>query len=121
MTPLKHLEFIRINIWDIPDQTINEYSLKEKMTLNGSIYIRADRGVYGLPQRGLLENKLLEKRLNKQEYWQSKLVPSLWKHDWRPVQFTLVVDDFGVMYVGKEHALHLKQTLENDYSVTTEW
>jgi len=37
------------------------------------------------------------------------------------VQFTLVVDDFGVKYVGEEHALHLEQTLENDYSVTTEW
>ena len=35
--------------------------------------------------------------------------------------FTLVVDDFGVKYVGEEHVLHLKQTLENDYSVTTEW
>jgi hypothetical protein len=37
------------------------------------------------------------------------------------VQFTLVVDDFGVKYVGKEHALHLKQTLTADYAVTTEW
>ena len=33
----------------------------------------------------------------------------------------LAVDDSGVKYVGEEHALHLKQTLENDYSVTTEW
>ena len=24
-------------------------------------------------------------------------------------------------YVGKEHALHLKQTLEKDYTVTKEW
>ena len=121
MTPLKRPEFIRINIRDIPDKIINEYNLKAKMTKNGSIYIRADRGMYGLPQSGLLANELLEKRLNKQGYRQSKLVPGLWKHDWRPVQFTLVVDDFGVKYVGKEHALHLKQTIENDYSVTTEW
>ena len=121
MTPLKRPEFIRINIRDIPDEIINEYKLKEKMTANGSIYIRADRGMYGLPQSGLLANELLEKRLNKNGYRQSKLVPGLWKHDWRPVQFTLVVDDFGVKYVGEEHALHLKQTLENDYSVTTEW
>ena len=91
------------------------------MTPNGSIYIRADRGMYGLPQSGLLANKLLKKRLNKQGYRQSKLVPGLWKHDWRPVQFTLVSYDFGVKYVGKEYALHLKRTLENDYSVTTEW
>ena len=32
-----------------------------------------------------------------------------------------MVDDFGVKYGGKEHALHLKQTLEKNYKVTTEW
>ena len=85
------------------------------------IYIEANRGMYGLPQAGLLANKLLQKRLNKRGYHQSKLVPGLWKHEWRPIQFTLVVDDFGVKYVGKEHALHLKSTLEDNYGVTTEW
>ena len=77
--------------------------------------------MYGLPQSGLLANKLLEKRLNKRGYRQSKLLPGLWKHDWRPIQFTLVVDDFGVKYVGDKHALHLKKTLEENYKVTTEW
>ena len=77
--------------------------------------------MYGLPQSGLLENELLGKRLNKRGYYQRKLVPGLWKHTWRPVQFTLVVDDFGVKYVGEEHAFHLKKTLEEDYAVTTEW
>ena len=48
-------------------------------------------------------------------------MPGLWKHDWRPIQFTLVVDDFGVKYVGKEHALHLQQTLEEHYKVTNDW
>ena len=77
--------------------------------------------MYGLPQAGLLANELLEKRLNKNGYKQSKLVPGLWKHDWRPIQFTLVGDDFGVKYVGKEHALHLKATLEEHYKVTNDW
>ena len=75
----------------------------------------------GLPQAGLLANQLLETRLNKHGYLQSKLVPGLWKHEWRPVQFTLVVDGFGVKYVGEEHALHLKKALEAGYTVTTKW
>ena len=61
MTPLKRPEFIRINISDIPDKIINEYKLKEKITANGSIYIRANRGMYRLPQSGLLANELLKK------------------------------------------------------------
>ena len=75
----------------------------------------------GLPQSRLLANELIQKRLNKKGYRQSKFVPGVWKHDWRPVQFTLIVDNFGIKYVGEEHALHLKQRLENDYSEITEW
>ena len=63
--------------------------------------------MHGLPQAGLITNQQLKKRLNKHGYCQSKLVLGLWKHDTQPIQFTLVVDDFGVKYVGKEHAIHL--------------
>lgn len=88
---------------------------------NDSVHIEANKGMYGLPQAGLLANELLEKRLNKRGYFQSKSGPGLWKHKWRPVQFTLVVDDVGVKYVGREHAQRLKDTLNKNYKVTTEW
>ena len=77
MTPLHHPEFIRVKLNDIPNEVINKYKLREKATKNGSIYIRAKRGMYGLPQAGLIANRLLEKRLNKHGYQQSKLVPGL--------------------------------------------
>ena len=99
MTPLTRPEYIRISINDIPEEIVKEYDLKNKATPEGAVYIVANRGMYGLPQSGLLANELLEKRLNKRGYFQSKLVPSIWKHTWRPVQFTLVVDDFGVKYM----------------------
>ena len=31
------------------------------------------------------------------------------------------MDNFGVKYVGEKHALHLKQTLKENYTFTTEW
>jgi hypothetical protein len=37
------------------------------------------------------------------------------------VQFTLLVDDFGVQYVGAEHAHHLIAALETDYTVSKYW
>jgi hypothetical protein len=49
------------------------------------------------------------------------LVPDLWKHNTRPIQFTPVVDDFGVKYVGKEHAKHLKNALKEHYKLTCDW
>jgi len=120
-TPMSRPEYIRIRISDIPDEIIKEYNLKEKVTTNGSIYIQVNKGMYGLPQAGLMANELLEKRLNKKGYYQSKLVPGLWKHKTRPIAFALTVDDFAVKYVGKEHALHLKSVLEQHYKITTDW
>ena len=58
---------------------------------------------------------------NENGYTQSKLISGLWKHEWRTIQFTLVVDDSGVKYVGKEHTIHLKETLEHHYKVTNDW
>ena len=36
------------------------------------------------------------------------------------MQFTLVVGDFGVKYVGEEHAQLLKNTLEHHYKLTSQ-
>ena len=96
MNPLKRPEYIGISTMDIPIKIINAYKLKDTADKNGSVYIQANSGMCGLPQAGLLANKLLEKRLKKRGYQQSKLIPGFWTHDWRPVQFTLVVDNFGV-------------------------
>ncbi len=121
MTPLHCPEFICMKLSDISDEVIKEYKLREKATKNGSIYIKAKRGMYGLPQSGLLANELLEKRLNKHGYQQNKLVPRLWQHNTGPIQFTLVVDDFGVKYVGKERAQHLNNTYKEHYKLTCDW
>ena len=76
MTPLKRPEYIRISINDIPEEIIVEYKLREKADSKGMVFIQANRGMYGLPQSGLLANEPLEKRLNKRGYHQSKLVPA---------------------------------------------
>jgi hypothetical protein len=120
MTPLHCAKFIQIQLSDIPGEVFVKYKLRDKATKNGSIYIRAKHGMYGLPQAGLLANKLLKKCLNKHRYQQSKLSPDLWKHNTRPIQFTLVVDDFG-KYVGKEHAQHLKNALKEHYKLMCDW
>ena len=35
--------------------------------------------------------------------------------------FTLCIDNFGIKYVGKEHAEHLLKALQTRYTVTTDW
>ena len=63
--------------------------------------------MYGLPHVGIIAQKLLEERLNKAGYHQSDKTPRFWKHEWRPISFSLIVDDFGVKYKGDEHVKHL--------------
>jgi hypothetical protein len=121
MTPLLRPEYLRIKLTDIPDEIIQEYRLHTLVNAKGFVFVEVTKGMYGLPQAGLLANELLEKRLNKNGYFQSKIVAGLWSHKTRPIQFTLVVDDFGVKYVGKEHAEHLLKTLEDHYKVTSDW
>lgn len=75
----------------------------EKMTSDGCVYVEIRRTMYGQPQTGLMAQELLEKHLNETDYFQSMLVPGLWRHKWRPITFSLVVEDFGVKYVGEDH------------------
>ena len=96
--PLKRFEYIKLRMSDVPKEIQKEYNLQEKATADGHIYVEVRRGMYGLPQAGLIAQEELEQRLNKNGYYQSKLVPGLWLHKWRPISFTLVADNFGVKY-----------------------
>ena len=120
-TPMSRYEYMRLKIADLPQDFIDEYKLQNKETKYGYIYLEIQRGMYGLPQAGILTQKLLEKRLNAKGYRHIKICPGFWKHDWRPVCFSLCVDDFGVKYVGRQHAEHLIVTLKEDYTISQDW
>ena len=92
-TPLKRPEFIHISINNTTKEIIIQYKIRDIADSKGMVYTQVNRGMYGLPQSGLLTNELLERRLNKRVYHHSKLVPGLWCHTWHTVQFTLLVDD----------------------------
>ncbi len=77
--------------------------------------------MYGLPQAGIIAQQLLEKRLEKHGYHQSTATPGLWTHNTRPISFTLVVDDFGVIYVGEENAKKLLDAVQQNYKCSCKW
>ena len=85
------------------------------------MYFDVIRGCYGLPQSGRLANDLLRTRLEKVGYYEAVTTPGLWSHKWRSIQFVLLVDNFGIKYVGNEHSLHLLNTIEQNYKITTDW
>jgi hypothetical protein len=79
------------------------------------------RAVWGLPQAGILANKLLRKCLAPKGYYECKQTPSLWQHVTRPISFTLVVDDFGMKYTNKANVNHLIECLKENYDLTQDW
>ena len=44
-----------------------------------------------------------------------------WKHDWRPIFFTLFVNYFFVRYDREEHAKHLVTSLSKHYTISRDW
>ena len=65
-----------------------------------------------------LANSLLKTLLNNSGCYQAPTTLDLWKHIWRPSLFDLIVDDFGIYYVGKRHLHHLRTGLKEHNEIT---
>jgi hypothetical protein len=110
-TPMPDPEYVCIKITDILAEFIEEYKLAGT-DRDGWIYFEIRRGCYGLPQAGILANDLLRSCLLAEVYYEVETTPGLWSHKWHPIQFCLIVDDFGIEYIGIEHFNHLLDVLK---------
>jgi Reverse transcriptase (RNA-dependent DNA polymerase) len=119
-TPMERYEYMRIPINVIPEDIVQQYNLKA-LEHNGYMYVEIRKGMYGLLQAGRIANDALVPYLALHGYNQSKHVHGLFTHITCPICFSLVVDDFGVKYVGQQNAQHLIDTLSNKYKITTNW
>jgi hypothetical protein len=66
-TPLGRFEYMVINLSSLPQETIEKYDLLE-LSQDGKVYIEIQKGMYGLPQAGILANELLQRNLAKDGY-----------------------------------------------------
>ena len=69
--PLKQCKYMRIPIGLFPAWTIKQYDLMTKV-VQGYVYLEMRRAVCGLPQAGILANKLLRKCLAPKGYYECK-------------------------------------------------
>jgi hypothetical protein len=119
-TSLPRFEYMKMLLSRFHEEIIQKYNLNS-LAVDGWAYIEIRKGMYGLKQEGLLANKLLQMCLAPFGYYPARHTPGLWLHKTRPISFTLVVDDFAVKYVGKQHAEHLRNALLRTYELTTDW
>jgi hypothetical protein len=119
-TTLPQFEYMGKKMSRFPEEIIQKYNLNA-LAVDGWVYIEIRKGMYCLKQAGLLVNQLLQTRVTPFGYYPAHHTPGPWLHKTRPISFTLVVDDFAVKYVGKQHAEHLRNALLRTYELTTDW
>jgi hypothetical protein len=119
-TPLLRFEYMKMLLSWFPKEIVQKYNLNA-VAVDGWVYIEIRKCMYGLKQSRLIANQLLQTRLAPFRFYPSRHTPGLWMHKTRPISFTLVVDDFVVKYVGKQHAEHLRNALLRTCELTTDW
>ena len=115
-TPMTDYKYMWIPCHLVPQEFIDEYALESKIH-KGFFYCEIRKGIYGLPQSGKLANTLLKQRLATCGYIECMNTPGLWRNIFRPVQFTLVVDYFGVKFVGVKQLRHIVESLKKFYEI----
>ena len=108
-------EYTRIHIRLIPTEIISHYNLNDLVDKYEWVYMKSIRGMYGLPQAGILAKNLLTQCLSNYGYYQVNQTSGLWWHMWRLISFTLLVEYFEIGYVLHEHADHLMRILKMCY------
>ena len=89
---------MRIPLKIIPEEIIDTYDLKELVDDQGWIYMRIEKGMYGLKQARIIVNQELVKHMAPFGYHPVKHTPGLWVHDSKKTLFSVVVNDFCVQY-----------------------
>ena len=118
-TLMSRFEFMWNPLSLIPEEFVIKYNWFP-LVKNGYIYTQIERGMYRLPQAVILVNTLLKKRLEPHGYYEVQHTPRLWRLKIKPLQFTLVVDKFGVIYPNEEDMTHLIDALQKQEKISTD-
>jgi hypothetical protein len=79
-TQLRRCTCMTINLTLLPQEVIVENNLLD-LAHDGRVYIEIHKGMYGLPQSGILENELSQQRLSLDVYHPIEHTHGIWKHE----------------------------------------
>ena len=80
-TPMDNYEYMFIPLNQIPQEIIDHYNL-HNIVHKGKVYVEICRGMYSLPQAGILAETQLIHFLGKYGYSPVTHTPGLWRHQW---------------------------------------
>ena len=120
-TPMEKPEFMQISAKHIPQDIYDKYHIADKITKDNNVFIRINKGMYGLRQAAVLAYNKLVKHLSKHDYHPIQHTVGLWTHKSRPIKFCLCVDDFEIKYFNPEDAHHLINALNEEYVTSVDF
>ena len=112
---------MKIHISLIPQEIIDEYNAIKFVDTDGYVHVEITGAMYGLAQSGQIANQDLQKHLTKYKFYPSKRTPGLRKHQTKPINFTLVVDDFGIKYTNKKDIDYLIEAIKEKCPIKIDW
>jgi hypothetical protein len=104
----------------MPERVVKFYNLAQFVN-SKAIYFSVHRTHYGLPQAGALSQQRLFKHLEKNGYIQYPSTPSFFRNHDGSIRFSLVVDDFAILWTKRQSIDHFIATLRQLYSVKINW
>ena len=116
-TVMVRYEYMKLALSCIPDEIIEHYSLCT-LSSNGWVYLEIRKGMPGLNQAGRIANNRLKAHLAHFGFAPVPRTPALWRHNTKPILFSLIVDYFGVKHIGKENANHPIQSLKKLFTIS---
>jgi hypothetical protein len=119
-TELPHPEFIRIPRKLIPPHVTQFYNLGTFFHKE-ALYCSVHKTHYGLPQSGALSQQRLFAHLKARGYHQLPNTPSVFRNNDGSIRFTLVVDDFAVVWTNQQSIDHFISTLTELYQIKVNW
>ena len=112
---------MRIPLKIIPQEIIDAYDLTALVDYQGWIYMRIEKGMYGLKHSGIIANQELVKHMAPFGYHPVQHTPGLCIHNSRKTVFSLVVGDICVQYFSIEDADHFFNPSEPNTSSKSTW
>ena len=104
----------------VSQDIIYQYNL-EAIQHEGWVYIDIHKCIPGLKQGGKIANDRLCTHLKIYGYSPVRHKPDIWKCETRDIIFTLVMDDFGIMFTTRQDLEHLASALKYLYVITKDW
>ena len=92
---MNNKEYYKIFINLIPLEIIDKYNLLENK-IDGYLYVRVVKVIYCLVQAGIIAHEELKENIRPYGYVSANIKPGLLTHQDKEINFTLVVNDFGI-------------------------